>query len=44
MDVRKRFLDPERLSPGDVLEILPRLHQTKGLDFGHETNNRETAW
>ena len=48
MDVREAFpfIDPERLSPGDVLEILLHVfHQTQGfVDFGHETNNRETAW
>ena len=48
MDVREAFpfIDPERLSSGDVLEILLHVfHQTQGfVDFGHETNNRETAW
>ena len=48
MDVREAFpyIDPERLSPGDVLDILLRaFHQIQGfVDLGHETNNRETAW
>ena len=48
MDVREAFplIDPERLSPQDVLEILLHVfRQTQGLvDRGHETNNRETAW
>lgn len=40
------FIDPERLDPNDVLEILLHLfHQTPGfVNRGHETNNSETAW
>ena len=49
MDVREAFpfIDPERLNPKDVLEILLHVffHQTPGfVDRGHEVNNRETAW
>ena len=48
MDVREAFpfIDPEQLSPQDVLEILLHVfRQTQGfVDRGHETNNRETAW
>jgi len=48
MDVREAFpfIDPERLNPNDVLEILLHVfHQTpEFVDRGHETNNRETAW
>ena len=48
LDVREAFpfIDPERLKPDDVLEILLHVfHQTPGfVDRGHETNNSETAW
>ena len=48
MDVREAFplIDPERLTPHDVLEILLHVfRQTQGfVDRGHEINNRETAW
>ena len=48
IDVRETFpfIDPERLNPTDVLQILLHvLQQTPGfVDRGHETNNRETAW
>jgi hypothetical protein len=48
MDVRETFpfIDPERLNPNEVLEILLHVfQQTTGfVDRGHETNNRETAW
>ena len=48
MDVREAFpfIDPERLSPNDVLEILLHVfHLVQGfVDIGHEANNRETAW
>lgn len=48
MDVKEAFpyIDPERLIPSDVLDILLReFHQIQGfVDFGHEANNRETAW
>ena len=47
MGVREAFpyIDPERLSPGDVLDIvLSAFHQVQGfVNLGHETNNRETA-
>ena len=48
MDVREAlpFVDPENLSPQDVLEVLLHLFRQKPgfIDRGHETNNRETAW
>ena len=48
VDVRETFpfIDPERLAPNDVLEILLHVfRQTQGfVDRGHETNNRDTAW
>ena len=48
MDVREAFpfIDPEQLTPQDVLEILLHVfRQIQGfVDRGHEINNRETAW
>lgn len=48
MDVRENlpFVDPENLSPQDVLEILLHLFRQKHgfVDRGHEVNNKETAW
>ncbi len=48
MDIREDLpmLDPENLSPQNVLEILLYLFQKKPgfVDLGHEINNRETAW
>ena len=48
MDVRDQLpsIDPENLSPQDVLTILLHLsHQQPGfVDRGHEVNNKETAW
>ena len=48
MDVREAFpfIDPEQLTPQDVLEILLHVfRRTQGfLDRGHEINNHETAW
>ena len=48
MDVRENLplIDPESLSPQDVLDILLHLfHQKQGfVDLGHELNNRETGW
>ena len=48
IDVRETFpfIDPERLNPNDVLEILLHVFQQtpEFVDRGHETNNRETAW
>ena len=48
MDVRELLptIDPEDLSPADVLEILLHLFQQKPgfIDRGHELNNRDTAW
>ena len=48
MDVREWLptIDPDNLSPKDVLEILLYLfHQKPGfVDRGHERNNQETAW
>ena len=48
MDVREILpsIDPENLSPQDVLDILLHLfHQKQGfVDLGHELNNRETSW
>ena len=48
MDVRENLplIDPESLSPQDVLDILLHLfHQEQGfVDLGHELNNRETGW
>ena len=48
LDVRDQLpsIDPEALSPQDVLTILLHLfHQQPGfVDRGHEVNNKETAW
>ena len=48
MDVRENlpFVDPENLSPQDVLEVLLHLFRQKPgfVDRGHEINNKETAW
>ncbi|MAR05656.1 MAG: hypothetical protein CL862_00935 [Cyanobium sp. NAT70] len=48
MDIREffPFIDPENLSPQDVVDILLHLFRQKPgfVDRGHETNNRETAW
>ena len=48
MDIREELpmVDPENLSPQNVLEILLYLFQKKPgfIDRGHEINNRETAW
>ena len=48
MDVRENLpsVDPENLSPQDVLDILLHLFRQKPgfLDLGHEMNNRETGW
>ena len=48
MDVREHFpcIDPENLSPQDVVNILLHLFRQKPgfVDRGHETNNKETAW
>ena len=48
MDVRDvlPYVDPENLSPQDVLEVLLHLFRQKPgfIDRGHEANNRETAW
>lgn len=40
------FVDPENLSPQNVLDILLYLFQQKPgfIDRGHELNNKETAW
>ena len=40
------FVDPENMSPDDVLAVLLYLFQQKQgfIDRGHEINNRETAW
>ena len=48
MDVRDQLpsIDPENLSPQDVLTILLHLfkQQPGFVDRGHEVNNKETAW
>ena len=48
MDIREDLpmVDPENLSPQNVLEILLYIFQKKPgfIDRGHEVNNRETAW
>ena len=48
MDIRENlpFIDPESLSPQDVLAVLLHLFQQKPgfIDRGHEINNKETAW
>ena len=48
LDVRDELpsIDPEDLSPQDVLQILLHLfHQQPGfVDRGHQINNKETAW
>ena len=48
LDVRDQLpsIDPENLSPQDVLTILLHLfqQQTGFVDRGHEVNNKETAW
>ena len=48
LDVRDQLpsIDPENLSPQDVLTILLYLFQQQPgfVDRGHEVNNTETAW
>lgn len=48
LDVRESLpsIDPENLSPQNVLDILLYLFRQKPgfVDRGHETNNKETAW
>ena len=48
LDVRDQLpsIDPENLSPQDVLTILLHLfkQQPGFIDRGHELNNKETAW
>ena len=48
LDVRDQLpsIDPENLSPQDVLAILLHLFQQQPgfVDRGHEVNNKETAW
>ena len=48
MEIRENlpFVDPENLSPQNVLDILLHLFQQKPgfVDRGHEVNNKETAW
>ena len=48
LDVRDQLpsIDPENLSPQDVLTILLHLFQQQPgfVDRGHEVNNKETAW
>ena len=48
LDVRDQLpsIDPENLSPQDVLTILLYLFQQQPgfVDRGHEVNNKETAW
>ena len=48
LEIRDQFplIDPECLSPSDVLAILLHLFQQKPgfLDRGHDINNSETAW
>ena len=48
LDVRDQLpsIDPEDLSPQDVLTILLHLFQQQPgfVDRGHEVNNKETAW
>ena len=48
LDVRDQLpsIDPENLSPQDVLTILLHLfrQQPGFVDRGHEVNNKETAW
>ena len=48
LDVRDQLpsIDPENLSPQDVLTILLHLFQQQSgfVDRGHEVNNKETAW
>ena len=48
MEIRERlpFVDPENLSPPDILEILLHLFRQKPgfIDRGHDINNKETAW
>tara|TARA_B100001758_G_C17868255_1_gene332495 strand:+ start:127 stop:528 length:402 start_codon:yes stop_codon:yes gene_type:complete len=48
LDVRESLpsIDPENLSPQNVLDILLHLFKQKPgfVDRGHETNNKETAW
>ena len=48
LDVRDQLpsIDPENLSPQDVLSILLYLfrQQPGFVDRGHEVNNKETAW
>lgn len=40
------FVDPDNLSPLNVIDILLYLFQQKPgfVDRGHEVNNKETAW
>ena len=48
LDVRDQLpsIDPENLSPQDVLTILLHMFQQQPgfVDRGHEVNNKETAW
>ena len=48
LDVRDQLpsIDPENLSPQDVLTVLLYLFQQQPgfVDRGHEVNNKETAW
>ena len=48
MEIRERlpFVDPENLSPPDILKILLHLFRQKPgfIDRGHDINNKETAW
>lgn len=48
LEVREALpsIDPEALSPQNVLQILLYLFQQKPgfIDRGHEVNNKETAW
>ena len=48
LEVREALpgIDPEALSPQNVLEILLYLFGQKPgfIDRGHEVNNKETAW
>ena len=48
MDVRELFpsIDPENLSPQDVISILLHLFMQKNgfVNRGHQVNNNETGW
>ena len=48
LDVRDQLpsIDPENLSPQDVLTILLHLFEQQPgfVDRGHKVNNKETAW